>query len=31
MFDFEHWPTFYGTLIYVEFLRLDQFLRNNKG
>ena len=31
MFNFESGPTFYGSLTYVEFLRLGQFLRNYKG
>ena len=28
IFDLESWPTFYGSLTYVEFLRLGHFLRN---
>ena len=31
MFNFESWPTFYGSLTYVECLRLGRFLRNYKG
>ena len=31
MFSFVTWPTFYGPLTYVEFLRLGYFLRNYKG
>ena len=31
MFKFETWPTFYGSLTNVEFLRLGDFLRNYKG
>ena len=30
MSSFESWPTFYGSLTYVEFLRLSHFLRNYK-
>ena len=28
MFNFETWPTFYGSLTKVELLRLGHFLRN---
>ena len=31
MFNFESWPTFYGSLIFLGFLRLGDFLRNNNG
>ena len=31
MFNFESWPTFYGSLINVEFLHLGHFLRNYEG
>ena len=31
MFNFETWPTFYGSLTFIEFVRLDHFLRNFKG
>ena len=31
LFNFETWPTFYGSLTFVEFLRLGHFLRNYKG
>ena len=30
MFNFESWPTFYGSLNYVEFLRLG-YLGHYKG
>ena len=30
MFNFETWPTLYGSLTNVEFLRLGHFLRNCK-
>ena len=31
MFNIETWPTFYGSLTNVEFLRLGDFLRTYKG
>ena len=31
MVNFETWPTFYSSLINVEFLRLGHFLKNYKG
>ena len=31
MFNFESWPTFYGSLTFVEFKHLGHFLRNLKG
>ena len=31
MFNCEPWPTYYGSLTVVEFLRLGHFLRNYKG
>ena len=31
MFNFETWIPSYGSLTYVEFLRLGYFLRNYKG
>ena len=31
MFNFESWPTFYSSLIFVEFLGLGPLLRNYKG
>ena len=31
MFNLEYLSTFYGSLTFVEFLRLDHFLRNYKS
>ena len=31
MLNFKSCPTFYGSLTYIDFLRLGHFLRNYKG